>query len=267
MTITGIETIPNPHFKKMKPIREQQDIYLDIANQNISRRNGMVYLMTGSGGSGKSNLLLNMFKDKDMYKKKFNNIYYFTPQASFNSVKNHPFAKHDKVFHDLNIATLQEVYDELVSIKDEATKKPEPKEKNNFAEVEEEVEEKEEPKEIEYSCIILDDYADVLKSIDIQKYLNKMIIKARHICCSFIITLQAYSYMPKILRKQITYITIFKPKNIEEWNSIADEVLAVKKDDALIIYDYVFDKQYNHLDIDTTNNKLYRNFDLLKLKY
>ena len=270
MTITGIEQIKNPHYKKMTPIKERQDIYIpNIVNENISRRNGMVYLLTGSGGSGKSNLLLNEFKDKNMYKKKFDNIYYFCPSASFNSVAKHPFEKHDKVYHELNIATLQDIYNELVEKKDEATKKPEPKEKSPFGEEEEHEEktdESDDEKEIEYSCIILDDFADQLKNIEIQKFLNKFIIKARHLCVSFIITLQAYSYCPKILRKQITYISIFKPKNVEEWNNIAEEVLNMNKKDALILYDYVFDKNYNHLDIDTTNNNLYKNFDLLKLK-
>jgi Tfp pilus assembly pilus retraction ATPase PilT len=73
-----IEEIANPFLKKQTPIRERQDINLpDIIDPNISRRNGMVYLLTGSGGSGKSNLLLNMFKDKNMYRGKFHRIYYF----------------------------------------------------------------------------------------------------------------------------------------------------------------------------------------------
>ena len=73
--------------------------------------------------------------------------------------------------------------------------------------------------EPEYSCIILDDWADVLKQKDIESVLNMMLIKARHLRCSFIFTLQSYYYFPKILRKQITYIKIFKPKNVEEWYS------------------------------------------------
>jgi hypothetical protein len=72
--------------------------------------------------------------------------------------------------------------------------------------------------------------------------------------------------MPKILRKQITYTTIFKPKNIEEWNSISKELLNLVKDDALKVYDYVFDENYNHIDIDLVTNKYYKNFNLLQLE-
>ena len=71
--------------------------------------------------------------------------------------------------------------------------------------------------------------------------------------------------MPKMLRKQTTFATIFKPKNREEWNSINQELLQMKEDDAKKLYDYVFEKEYNHLDIDTIENKLYRNFNLLEI--
>jgi hypothetical protein len=226
----------------------------------------MVYLLTGSGGSGKSNLLLNSFKDKNMYKKQFDNIYYFCPSASFNSIKDHPFEKHNKVYHELDVPTLSEIYNELVDIKDVATKEKEEKPMNQYTDVDEVEEESDEEQEIQYSAIIIDDFANDLKNIDIQKYLNKMIIKARHICCSFFITLQSYGYMPKILRKQVTYITIFKPKNKAEFESIADEVLNMNKQDALTLYNFCFDKPYCHIDIDTTTNKLYKNFDLLKIK-
>ncbi len=105
--------------------------------------------------------------------------------------------------------------------------------------------------------------ADNLKSKDIQKQLNKMIIKARHIQCSFIFTLQSYLYFPKMLRKQITYTSIFRTKNVEEFNSIAKELLHLNKDDALTLFNFVFDKPYTHLDLDTTTSTLYKNFNLL----
>jgi hypothetical protein len=63
----------------------------------------------------------------------------------------------------------------------------------------------------------------------------------------------------------LTYCTIFKPKNIEEWNSIAKELFNMNKDDALVLYNYVFDAPYNHIDVDLVENKYYKNFNLLKL--
>jgi formaldehyde-activating enzyme involved in methanogenesis len=71
--------------------------------------------------------------------------------------------------------------------------------------------------------------------------------------------------MPKMLRKQTTFATIFKPKNREEWRVIVDELLQMKEDDAKKLYDYVYEKEYSHLDLDTIENKLYRNFNLLEI--
>lgn len=269
MPINDIVEIQNPNATAFKPIKEKQDLFIpDIVDLNISRRNGMIYCLTGSGGSGKTNLLLNLFRSKKCYRNKFHNIYYFCPSASFSSLDNHPFQNHNKVYHDLTPELLEDVFKELVRIKNgDDDNKVEKKKKKVYDDDENvESEEEEEEKEIEYSCVIIDDFADTLKDKAIQKQLNKMLIKARHLCCGFIFTLQSYLYFPKILRKQLTYISIFKVKNIEEWYSIANELLNLKKDDALKLYDFVFDKPYTHLDLDTTTNTIYKNFNLLELK-
>jgi hypothetical protein len=33
----------------------------------------------------------------------------------------------------------------------------------------------------------------------------------------------------------------------------------------LKLYDYVFDEPYNHIDLDTVNNLMYKNFNQLKI--
>ena len=240
MTIVDIIEYKNKQYKKPKVIKEKMDMYIPDVPNYISNRNGMIYVLTGSGGSGKTNLLLNLFKSKDLYKKKFNNLYYFCPESSFLSLKSHPFKKHDKIYHELTVGNLESVYGELNEIK-----------QND---------------DIEYSCVIIDDFADVLKDKSIIRQLNKMLIKARHLCCGYIFTLQTYYYFPKTLRKQITYISIFKPKNIEEWNSLAKELFNINSEDALVIYDYCFSEPFTHLDVDTVKNIYYKNFNLLEFK-
>jgi hypoxanthine phosphoribosyltransferase len=198
----------------------------------------------GSGGSGKTSLMLNFFKKKELFRYKFENIYYICPASSFSSVEKHPFANHKSVYHELTVGLLQELYEKLSSLKETNIDEDNP---------------------VEYNCIIIDDFADTLKEVEIQKALSKMLIKARHLNCCFIFTLQSFYYMPKLLRKQFTNVTIFKPKNYEEWDSIAKEMFNMKKDDALQLYDYVFDKPYMHIDVDTVENKYYKNFNLLQL--
>jgi hypothetical protein len=165
------------------------------------------------------------------------------------------------------VPILEEIYNELVSKRvDEEPKVEKKKRKEKYDDVETSDDESEEEKEVEYSVLILDDWADSLKDKHIQRQLNKMLIKARHLCCSFIFTLQTYLYFPRSLRKQITYITMFRPKNVEEFNSIARELLNYNKDDALLLYNYVFDAPYTHLDMDTSNSILYKNFNELVIK-
>ena len=90
--------------------------------------------MAGSGGSGKTNLLLNLFKNKNCYRNIFHNIYYFCPSASFASLANHPFETHDKVFHELDVPILEEIYNELVSKRvDEKESKVEKKKRKSIS--------------------------------------------------------------------------------------------------------------------------------------
>ncbi len=87
----------NSSIKATKPVKEKMDKYIPDIVEGISRRNGMIYLLIGSGGTGKTSLLLNQFRKGGAYYRKFHNLYLFTPAISFQSVAHHPFEKHDKV--------------------------------------------------------------------------------------------------------------------------------------------------------------------------
>ena len=239
-----ISEVPNDKFQATKPVKESMDKYIPDIVEGISRRNGMIYLMIGSGGSGKTSLLLNQFRKGGAYHRKFHHLYLFTPAISFQSVVKHPFEKHDKVINELTRDNLNELYDELKSRK----------------------EDREEDDDMEYNCVIIDDMASSLKEKDVQRLLNTMLIKARHLNTCFIFTLQSYLYMPKMLRKQTTFATIFKPKNREEWDSLNKELIQMRDEDARQLFEYVYDKEYSHLDIDTIEGKLYRNFNELTIK-
>lgn len=237
-----IHEIANKDIPPTAPIKEVMDTLVPNIVEGVSRRNGGISLYIGSGGSGKTSHLLGQMKT--VYKKKFHHIYYFCPSASFLSVEKHPFEKHDKVFHELTIEGLDDLIDELKEMKEALEKGDKP----------------------EYSLVIIDDMANQLKDKLIVIKLNALLIKARHLNCHFIFTVQSYSYFPKILRKQLTWVSIFSGvRNKEEWIAITKELLKMPELDAKKLYDYVFDKPYQHLDIDCFEDKFYKNGNILEL--
>ena len=50
------------NLKISSGIKEVMNINIPNINENLPHRNGFIYALTGSGGSGKSSLLLSMFK-------------------------------------------------------------------------------------------------------------------------------------------------------------------------------------------------------------
>ena len=241
MKITEIKN----DLPRATPTKELMNIYIDGIDDNLPNRNGSVTAIIGSAGSGKSSLLLSMFRNPHFYKKKYNHIYLFTPEGSFKSVTNHPFNEHDKVFHELEVDDLMNMEEELLAIKDECIE-------NDY--------------ELEHTCCIIDDYASDLKDKQLIRVLKKLLTKSRHILCSFIFTLQAYNMMPLVLRKQITNVILFKPKNNVELESVRKELLGLNESKTQELMDYVFDAPYNHLSIDTTTGELRKNFNLLKIE-
>ena len=240
-----IVLIENKELPKMRPVMEKMDLIIPGIPEGVPRYNGGLWVVSGSGGSGKSSMLLSFFRTRKLYRNKFDHIFYVCPMSSMLSVVNHPFVSHDKVYHELTPELLTEIYTRLSEIKEDNEKEGEQ----------------------EYSCLFIDDYADKLKDNHIQRALNRILIKARHLKVLIIICVQAFKYFPLQLRRQITNVSIFKPKNVDEWETVAREMLMIKKDYWTDLHNYIFDEPYTHLDIDTKTGELYKNFNLLSISF
>lgn len=243
MTITDISEIKNEEMPNVKPVKEAMNIFIDGVPNGVANRNGAIYLITGGPGSGKSSFMLSLFRSSKLYRRRFHNIYYFCPMSSYLSVTNSPFKDHDKIYHNLTADAIYEITGEL----------------------EEKKEEHEDGDEFELSCLIIDDFASELKNKEIEKALTNLLIRTRHLNCLVIITAQAYNLVPMKLRKMVTFATVFKPRTKKEWESVAGELLKYERDDAQKIYDYVYDAPYMHLDIDSFDDKFYKNNNLLDI--
>ncbi len=243
MTITNISEIKNEEFPTVKPVRENMNIFIDGVPEGIARRNGAIYLICGPPGSGKSSYMLSLFRDRKLYRNRFHHIYYFVPMSSHLSVKNSPFRLHDKVMHELTADAIYSITRELEELK----------------------EEREEGEDYELSCLVIDDFASELKNKDIEKALTNLLIRTRHLNTVVIITSQNFNMIPLKLRKMVTYASIWKPRTKKEWESISEELLKYEKDDAQKIYEYVFSEPYAHLDIDSFEDKFYKNNNPLNI--
>jgi hypothetical protein len=216
------------YLPALRPTREIMGVHLEGVHPNIPNRNGFVYGLIGAPGSGKTSMLLSFFKGrngKSYYRGKFNNIYLITPESSFLSVVDHPFQSHDKVYHDLTPELLIEIYNEMLELKKAALEAGEP---------------------IEKSLLIIDDFANDLKD-------------------DAIITLQSYNLFPLVLRKMLTNVTVFQFRNNKEMQLLTEELLHIPKTKVIQLFEYVFDAEYNHLDIDIVGNHFYKNFNLLSI--
>jgi len=237
MTITNISEVKNDDLPNVKPVKENMNIFIEGIPEGIAKRNGAIYLICGPPGSGKSSFMLSLFRSKQLYRNKFHHIHYFVPMASHLSVKNSPFEKHDKIYHQLTADAIYGITSELEELK----------------------EEHEEEDEYELSCLVIDDFASELKNKDIEKALTNLLIRTRHLNCMVIITAQNYNMIPMKLRKMVTFASIWKPRTKAEWESITKELLKYEKEDAQKIYEYVYNEPYTHLDIDSFEDKFYKN--------
>ena len=114
--------------------------------------------------------------------------------------------------------------------------------------------------------MVIDDFGSELKDNELIRALKQLLIKSRHIGCSFIFTLQCYNLFPLALRKLLTNISLFKPKNKIELDSVRKELINLNEEDTLQLMNFVFDNEYNHLDVDTNTNILRKNFNKLLIK-
>ena len=266
------EITENKNLPKFQKIEETMDRYIPKVDRsmNIPNLTGFRYCICGPPGSGKSNLLLNLFKTDKFYRNKFKNVYLFTPQSSFESVKDHLFKDHPDVFHEMSAELIYAIIDELQAKKMayvDYMKSKNKKQPKLFIDDDDKPERKKKVS-LEWSCIILDDMANELKNQEFVKALKKLLIQTRHIMCSVIITLQSYLLLDKKLRKLMNYVTVFKPSHQHEWISNCDELIGISnQNDMLEIQNYLFNENYNHLDIDITHGKFYKNFNDLKISF
>lgn len=199
------------------------------------------WILLGSSGSGKTNLLKNIvFNKKEFgYGSYFDEIYawignkddydFFKKKIKQRNIKN------IKLFREFNADRLKELWNEIKQ--DE----------------EEEEEDNEEPNRI---LFIFDDM--ILQGISNRAkfgVLDDIFIRGRHFGLSLIISTQKYSMLNQNMRKDnCTNISVFYPMNEEELKTIWQEnITSVNKKDFLKCFLNHCSKKYSFLNIDKMN--------------
>lgn len=270
-------------FLKMPPLKESHDKYVPgLKSSFLIPDNGARIIIAGRPGSGKSVLTQNLFRPDGPLYQKFERVYWVIPQNSFLSVKGHPAEGHDRVYH--SIQALPDIMDELEEIKKKYQEYQDYKKelkawrlrvqnrkrkRKKDGEDEEEVEDEEppppevEPAELEYSCLIVDDFGPDLKDTDIDKLLRRFFSRSRHYMCQVYVVCQEYLQLSRMCRKLLNFSILFEPAN-PAWEVFVNEQLLQDRKQAAILRKLVFDEKYNTLLVDE-EKRLYKNFEMIDL--
>ena len=189
-------------------------------------------VITGTMGSGKSSLIVSLLRG--VFKKCFHSIYVIMPPNSRASIENDIFSKlpEDQVYDDLNENVLNEIYDKL---------------KDNSSEG-------------YFSLLIVDDFQDMFKQKNIEKLLQKIILKMRHIRTTTFLLQQNVKSLPRNLRLLVSnYITFDLGKS--QMMDLFDESIQLDKNKFQEVMDLGFKQKHDWLLINLRNKNIYAKFD------
>ena len=194
-------------------------------------------LICGAPGSGKTSMMVSLLQEKQAYKKAFDQVFVVMPPSSARSLKKNIFEDHDKMFDDLDVSTLDTILDQT----------------------------RESTKEKLNSLVIIDDFGAALKDNEIQRQLKELIWNRRHLRTSIWILVQSYISVPLQLRKAVSHIIAYKPRNKIEFHKIFEELVQLPREIAHSLSRFIFDVKYNFMFLDCTSGEIYKKFDLIKV--
>jgi hypothetical protein len=154
--------------------------------------------ITGSDGSGKTSMIVNLLTSPQAYKKAFHAVHCIIPAHSVASLTKNIFDKHPRMHDELNFVTLDGIYEQVMR---------DGEEKMNIN-------------------LIMDDVTASLKNSDVQMLLKKLIYNRRYYRLSIICLVQSYNAMPLAIRKTISHLTCYKPRNKKEMAAIWEELIS-----------------------------------------
>jgi len=189
-------------------------------------------VVLGGMGMGKTSLLVSLLRG--VFKKCFNTIYVIMPPNSRASLENDIFSKlpKDQVYDDLTESVLNDIYEKA----------------------------KEDSSQGYYTLLIIDDFQNMFKQTNIEKLLQKLILKMRHIRTTTFLLQQNVKSLPRNLRMLVSnYITFDLGKS--QMMDLFEESIQLDKTKFQEIMDLGFKQKYDWLLINLRNKNIYAKFD------
>ena len=178
--------LPKPRLPK---VRMECDTVIDPKLETVPAikmcwSKSSTTLITGGCGSGKTTLVLQLLKG--IFKQCFEDIFVIMPENSFASIseRDNVFKQKlpaENIYHEFNEDVLEEIYEKL---------EENARDKNN-------------------SLLILDDYGHLMKDKAMEKILNKICLKNRHLRTSVWMLTQNYYMCGKKLREIMNNVVMF----------------------------------------------------------
>ena len=191
----------------------------------------------GSAGSGKTSLMVNLLRSPQAYRKAYHHVHLIMPPNSLASLDLKMFKNHDKVWPELDWATLDKVHERAQASSDND----------------------------EFTLLVIDDQAAALKDREIQRLMKLLIYNRRHLRLSIIMLVQSYNTIPLPVRKTISHFAMLKFRNKKEYAAIFQELIFLDPETADRLMRFVFRERYDFLFCDVEKSQFYRNFDRIKI--
>jgi hypothetical protein len=205
-----------------------------------------LYILSAPCGSGKTVFLLNIIKNKSLYYRKFDKIYWFSRSLNTADI---PLPE-DQQIDNFSLDTIESIIKDIN---------------------EDENEDFEDSKNI---LFIVDDCVNDLQKIGKSPKLLKLILNRRHAIekgsLSIMFTTQSLNLLPTPIRRMASAAIIFRTNSEKERQIIIDEYINLPKNITNTMLKAVFKKKYSFLWIDCNtqdlDDKYFRCFDPIVIK-
>lgn len=226
---------------RVLPVKSKQvipDAFKDIAKVGILPVHSFFMCIYSVPKSGKSNLIINILKNKDFhYQKRYDTIYYISP--TLDSDKTCKCVMDDdeiiKIYEPDDITNIDNILNAILENQKEINKE-----------------------ESHSSLIIMDDMLGMLHGSSL---ITRICSKYRHYNTSFIVVSQAFKSLSPIIRQCASHWILFHTENRKELSKIEEEFAGFNN--FRQIYEENTREKYSFIYIDINKQRIYRNFEEL----